>query len=210
MVHALSPIVNTFRDPAYRAYAALASEAHRDGELPVDVVVRVGPVGEDRLFEDLRGEGGEDAEQGALVQSEDRRDRLERAAESSCAATQLAVFRMQADRRKVNGDELAERREEAKKEEEKNEKQRQLVIAYRKAGDRIRAEVMRLIEVKRTQAEKDSRKGKGTKIRRWETDLSTGALELVKIDVLLNRARDAGVDEVELQLALQACGPHGW
>ena len=64
---------------------------------------------------------------------------------------------------------------------------------------------MRLIEVKRTQAEKGSRKGKGTKIRRWETDLSARALELVKVDVLLNRARDAGVDEVELQLALQAC-----
>ena len=40
----------------------------------------------------------------------------------------------------------------------------------RKAGDRIRAEVMRLIEVKRAQAEKGSRKGKGTKIRRWDTD----------------------------------------
>ena len=73
---------------------------------------------------------------------------------------------MQADRRKVNSDELAERREAAKKEEEKNEKQRQLVIAQKQAGNRLRAEVMRLIEVKRTQAEKDSRKGKGTKIRR--------------------------------------------
>ena len=40
-------------------------------------------------------------------ESEDRRDQMERAAESSCAATQLAVFRMQADRRKVKSDELA-------------------------------------------------------------------------------------------------------
>ena len=143
-------------------------------------------------------------------QCESKRDRMEQVAGSSSAATQLTVFRMQADRRKDNSDELAERREEAKKEEDKNEKQRQLVVARRKAGDRIRAEVMRLIEVKRTQAEKDSRKGKGTKLRRWETDLSTRALELVKIDVLLNRARDAGVDEGELQLALQACEAHGW
>ena len=138
-------------------------------------------------------------------ESEGKRDRMEQVAESSCAATQLTVFRMQADRRKVNSDELAERREEAKKEEDENEKQRQLVVARRKAGDRIRAEVMRLIEVKRTQAEKDSRKGKGTKLRRWETDLSTRALELVKIEVLLSRARDAGVEEGELQMALQEC-----
>ena len=69
---------------------------------------------------------------------------------------------------------------------------------------------MALIEVKRTQAKERSRKGKGTKNRPWETDLSTQALKLVEIEVLLNRAREAGVDEVELQLALQACGPHGW
>ena len=138
-------------------------------------------------------------------ESEGKRDKMEQAAESSCAATQLAVFRMQADRRKVKSDELAERREAAKKEEEKNEKQRQLVIAYRKAGDRVRAEVMRLIEVKRTQAEKDSRKGKGTKFIRWETDLSTRALKIVTMEELLSRARDAGVNEEELQMALQTC-----
>ena len=138
-------------------------------------------------------------------ESEDRRDQLERAAESSCAATQLAVSRMRLDRRKDDSDELAERREAAKKEEEKNEKQRQLLIAYRKADDRVRAEVMRLIEVKRIQAEKDSRKGKGTKFIRWETDMSTRALKIVTMEVLLSRARDAGVNEEELQMALQTC-----
>ena len=69
---------------------------------------------------------------------------------------------------------------------------------------------MRLIEVKRTQAEKESRKGKGTKYRRWDTDLSAHALELVKTSVLLNRAREAGVDEGELELALQTCGNEIW
>ena len=130
---------------------------------------------------------------------------MERAAESSCAATQLAVSRMRLDRRKDDSDELAERREAARKEEEKNEKQRQLLIAYRKADDRVRAEVMRLIEVKRIQAEKDSRKGKGTKYIRWETDMSTRALKIVTMEVLLSRARDAGVNEEELQMALQTC-----
>ena len=97
-----------------------------------------------------------------------------------------------------------------KKEEDENEKQRQLVIERKKAADRVRTAVMALIEVKRAQAKEGSRKGKGTKNRPWETTLSVQALELVKIEVLVNRAREAGVDEVELQLALQACGPHGW
>ena len=134
---------------------------------------------------------------------------MEQVAGPSNLATQLTVTRMQDDRRKVDSDELAERRKEAKKEEDENEKQRQLVIERRKAADRIRTAVMALIEVKRAQAKEGSRKGKGTKNRPWETELSARALELVKIEVLLNRAREAGVDEVELQLALQACGPHG-
>ena len=141
---------------------------------------------------------------------EDRRDQMERAAESSCNAVQLAVFRVRADRQKVNSDELAERREAAKKEEEKNEKQRQLVMAQRKASGCLRAEVMRLIEVQRTRAKKESRKGKGTKFRRWETDLSTQALALVTTEGLLDRARDAGVDQEELELALRTCENGIW
>ena len=97
-----------------------------------------------------------------------------------------------------------------RKEEIENEKQHQLVIERRKAADRVRTAVMALIEVRRARAQERSRKGKGTKNRPWETELSARALELVKIEVLLNRAREAGVDEVELQMALQACGPHGW
>jgi len=141
---------------------------------------------------------------------EGRRDRMEQVAGPANLATQLTVTRMQVDRRKVDSDELTERRKEAKKEEDENEKQRQLVIERKKAADRVRTAVMALIEVKRAQAKEGSRKGKGTKNRPWETELSARALELVKIEVLLNRAREAGVDEVELQLALQACGPHGW
>ena len=142
--------------------------------------------------------------------SEGRWDRMERVAGPSNLATQLTVTRMQVDRQKVDSDELAERRKEAKKEEIENEKRRQLVIERRKAADRVRTSVMALIEVKRAQAEEGSRKGKGTKNRPWEATLLVWVLELVKIEVLLNRAREAGVDEVELQLALQVCRPHGW
>ena len=46
---------------------------------------------------------------------------------------------------------------------------------------------MALIEVRHAQVQEHSRKGKGTKNRLWETDLSTQALELVKIEVLLDR-----------------------
>ena len=108
------------------------------------------------------------------------------------------------------GDGLAERRKESLLAEVENQKQRDLVEERRKAAERVRTAVMALIDVKRAQAEDGSKKGKGTKNRPWETELSARALELVKIEVLLNRAREAGVDEVELQLALQACGPHGW
>ena len=105
---------------------------------------------------------------------------------------------------------MAARRKEAKKEEDENERQRGVVEERRKAGERVRTAVMALIEVKRAQAKEGSKKGKGTKNRPWQTTLSAQALKLVTIDILLNRAREAGVDEVEQQLALQACGPHGW
>jgi hypothetical protein len=104
---------------------------------------------------------------------------------------------------------LAERRKEAKKEEDRNQAQRDLVEERRKAANRVRSAVMALIDTKRAQAEDGSRKNKG-KNRPWQTTLSAHKLDLVKTEVLLERAREAGVDEVELQLALQACGPHSW
>ena len=66
---------------------------------------------------------------------------------------------------------------------------------------------MQLIDAKRAQSEDG--KGKGG-IRPWQTRLSTRELEVVNPDELIERAREAGVDEVELQLALQACGPCSW
>ena len=68
---------------------------------------------------------------------------------------------------------------------------------------------MALIATRRARAEDGSRKNKG-KNRPWQTTLSAHKLELVKPEVLLERAREAGVDEVELQLTLQACGLHSW
>ena len=64
---------------------------------------------------------------------------------------------------------------------------------------------MALIDVKRAQAEDGTRRNKG-RSKPWQTTLSTEELELVKIEILLERARVAGVDEVELQRTLQACG----
>ena len=40
----------------------------------------------------------------------------------------------------------------------------------------------------------------------WQTRLSVQELKVVTIEELLVRAREAGVNEVELQLTLQACG----
>jgi len=97
----------------------------------------------------------------------------------------------------------------AEKQEVENEKQRDLVEARRKAAERIRTAVMALIDVKRAQAEDGTRRNKG-RSKPWQTTLSAEELKLVKIEILLERARDAGVNEVELQLTLQACGPHDW
>jgi hypothetical protein len=157
----------------------------------------------DQLESDLISAAGQSLYEG-------RRDRIEQAAGPAHPATQLAVTRTQVDRQKVNGDKLAERRKEAEKEEVENQKQRDLVEERRKAAGRVRTAVMALIDVKCAQAEDGSKKGKGTKNRPWQTTLSTHELELVKIEILLERAREAGVDEVELQLTLQACGPHSW
>jgi hypothetical protein len=158
---------------------------------------------DDQLKSDLISAAGQSLYEG-------KRDRIEQAAGPAHLAAQLAVTRIQVDRQKVNGDELAARRKEAKKEEDENERQHGVVEERRKAGERVRTAVMALIEVKRAQAKEGSKKGKGTKNRPWQTTLSAQALKLVTIEILLNRAREAGVDEVELQLALQACGPHGW
>ena len=68
---------------------------------------------------------------------------------------------------------------------------------------------MALIDVRRAQAEDGTRRNKG-RSKPWQTTLSAEELELVKIKILLERAHDAGVNEVELQLTLQACGPHSW
>ena len=115
------------------------------------------------------------------------------------------VQRTQVDRRKVSSDELAEQCRMAEKQEVENEKQRDLVKAQRKAAERIRTAVMALIDVKRAQAEDGTRRNKG-RIKPWQTTLSAEELKLVKIEILLERARVAGVDEVELQRTLQACG----
>ena len=58
---------------------------------------------------------------------------------------------------------------------------------------------MRLMDAKRAQSEDGKGKGRS---RPWQTTLSTRALEAVNPDVLIERAREAGVDEVELQQAL--------
>ena len=78
--------------------------------------------------------------------------------------------------------------------EVENQKQRDLVEERRKAAIRVRSTVMALIDVKRAQAEDGSKKGKGTKNRPWQTTLSAHELELVKIEILLERAREAGVN----------------
>ena len=140
---------------------------------------------------------------------EGRRDRVDQAVGPAHSAAQLAVTRTRIDRTNVNSDELAERCKEAKKEEERNQAQRHLVEERRKAANRVRSAVMALIDTKRAQAEAGSRRNKG-KSRPWQTTLSAHKLDLVNTEVLLERAREAGVDEVELQLTLQACGPHSW
>ena len=94
----------------------------------------------------------------------------------------------------------------AEKQEVENErKRRNLVEARRKAGEIVRSSVMVLIAARRARAEDSSRKNKG-KCRPWETRLSVQELEETTIEELLVRAREAGVNEVELQLTLQACG----
>ena len=138
---------------------------------------------------------------------EGKRDKIEQAATSAHSATQFAVTRTRIDR--VNGDEEAERRKEAKKEEERIQAQRDLVEQRVKAANRVRSAVMALIDAKRAQSEDGKGKGKG-RSKPWWTRLSTRELEVVSTEELLERAREAGVDEVELQLALQACGPCSW
>jgi len=152
----------------------------------------------DQLESDLISAAGQSLYEG-------RRDRIEQAAGPAHPATQLTVTRTQVDRQKVNGDELAERRRMAKKEEVENQKQRDLIEERRKAGERVRTAVMALIDVKRAQAEDGTRRNKG-RSKPWQTTLSAEELKLVKIEILLERARVAGVDEVELQRTLQACG----
>ena len=94
---------------------------------------------EDQLESDLVSAAGQSL-------YEERRDRLEQAAGPAHPATQLIVQRTQVDRRKVNGDELAERRRMAEKQEVENErKRRNLVEARRKAGEIVRSSVMVLI-----------------------------------------------------------------
>ena len=94
----------------------------------------------------------------------------------------------------------------AEKQEVENERQRRnLIEARRKAGEIVRSAVMVLIAARRARDEDISRKNKG-KSRPWETRLSVQELEEVTIKELLVRAREAGVDEVELQRTLQACG----
>ena len=135
------------------------------------------------------------------------------------------VTRTRLDRAKDNRDELAEQREEAEKEDVKNQalrdlaneehkvreqrKEENLVEERRKAANRVRRAVMALIATRRARAEDSSRKNKG-KSRPWRTRLSVHELEVVTIEELLVRAREAGVNEVELQLTLQACGPLSW
>jgi hypothetical protein len=58
---------------------------------------------------------------------EGKRDRVEQAAGSANSATRLMVTRTRIDRAKDNGNELAERREEAKKEDDENQAKRDLV-----------------------------------------------------------------------------------
>ena len=137
---------------------------------------------------------------------EDKRDRLEQAIGPAHAATRLIVQRTQVDRRKVNGDELAERRRMAEQQEVENErKRRNLVEARRRADETVRKSVMVLIAARRARAEDSNRKNKG-KDPGWETRLSKQELEKVTIQELVARAQEAGVDEVELQRTLQAGG----
>lgn len=64
---------------------------------------------------------------------------------------------------------------------------------------------MVLIDAKRAQSE--GGKGKGSS-RSWQAALSTCELEMVNPNVLIMHAREAGMDEVELQNA-QGCVPEG-
>ena len=94
----------------------------------------------------------------------------------------------------------------AEKQEVENErKRRNLVEARRKAGEIVRSSVMVLIAARRARAEYSNRKNKD-KSRPWEARLSVQELEEVTIKELVVRAQEAGVDEVELQRTLQACG----
>ena len=94
----------------------------------------------------------------------------------------------------------------AEKQEVENErKRRNLVEARRRADETVRKSVMVLIAARRARAEDSSRKNKG-KDPGWETRLSKQELEKVTIQELVARAQEAGVDEVELQRTLQACG----
>jgi hypothetical protein len=137
---------------------------------------------------------------------EAKRDILEQAIGPAHAATRLIVQRAQSDRRKDNGDELAERRRMAEKQEVENErKRRNLVEARRRADETVRKSVMVLIAARRARAEDSNRKNKG-KDPGWETRLSKQELEEVTIQELVARAQEAGVDEVELQRTLQAGG----
>ena len=110
---------------------------------------------------------------------------------------------------RVTGDEESDRRKEARQEEERNQAQRDLVEQRVKAANRVRSAVMGLIDAKRVQSEDGKGKGKG-RSKPWRTRLSTRELEVVSTEELLERAREADVEEVELQLALQACGPCSW
>ena len=113
-------------------------------------------------------------------------------------ATQFAVMRTRHDR--ATCDDLEDRRKEAHQEEGKNQAWRDLAERQRKAANRMRNEVMPLIDAKRAQSEEG--KGKGSSIP-WQTSLSAGSLELIGPGELIKRAREAGVDEVELQQALE-------
>ena len=132
---------------------------------------------------------------------------MEQAATSVHMATQLTIMRTRLDR--TTGDDQTDRRKEAHQEEGKNQARRDLVERQRKAANRVRSAVMALIATRRAQAEDGSRRNKG-RSKPWQTRLSAHELELVPTEELLVRAREAGVDEVELQLTLQACGPHSW
>ena len=130
----------------------------------------------------------------------EKRDRVESAATSVHMGTEFAVMKARHDR--VTGKDEPDRRKEAILEEERNEAQRKLVERRQRAANCVCSAVMLLINSKCAQFERDSdSKGKASS-RPWQTNLTKQALETVRLDVLLERALEAGVDEVELQQAL--------